>query len=215
MANVSNQTHIRHINWGILPVWYDKATAESENNERCHILTPLILVSDVDQTQTLLKIANVSDQTHIRYINRGILPVWYDKATGESEDSKHYHVLTPFILVSDVDQTQTQLKIANVSDQTHIRHINQGILQVRDDKATAGSENIERNQILTPLIPVLYVDQTQTHIKNANVSYQTHIRHIDRGILPVWNDKATAGSEHIEGCQILTPLIPVSDVDQT
>ena len=37
------------------------------------------------------------------------------------------------------DQTQTQLKIANVSDQTHIRHINQGILLVRYDKARAGS----------------------------------------------------------------------------
>ena len=47
------------------------------------------------------------------------------------------------IPVSDVDQTQTQLKIANVSDQTHIRHIDQGILPVRYDKATAGSENIE------------------------------------------------------------------------
>ena len=68
---------------------------------------------------------------------------------------------------------------------------------------------------LTPLILVLDVDQTQTQLKIANVSDQTHIRHIDRGILPVPYDKATAGSENIERCQILTPLIPVSDVDQT
>ena len=33
----------------------------------------LIPVSDIDQTQ--LKIETVSDQTHIRYINLGILPV--------------------------------------------------------------------------------------------------------------------------------------------
>ena len=45
------------------------------------------------------------------------------------------------------NQTQTQLKIANVSDQTHIRHINQGILPVRIDKATAGSENLKQCQI--------------------------------------------------------------------
>ena len=123
--------------------------------------------------------------------------------------------MTPLIPVSDVDQTQTQLKIANVSDQTHIRHIDQGILPVRYDKATAGSENIEQCLILTPLIPVLDVNQTQTQLKIANVSDQTHIRHIDQGILPVQYDKATAGSENIKRCQILTPLIPVSDVDQT
>ena len=92
----------------------------------------------------------------------------------------------------DVDQTQTQLKIANVSDQTHIRHIDQGILPVRYDKATAGSENIKQCQILTPLILVLDVDQTQTQLKIVNVFDQTHIRHIDRGILPVPYDKATA-----------------------
>ena len=84
-----------------------------------------------------------------------------------------------------MDQTKTQLKIANVSDETHIRHIDRGILPVRYDKATAGSENIERCQILTPLIPVLDVDQTQTQLKIANVSDQTHIRHINQGILPV------------------------------
>ena len=66
----------------------------------------------------------------------------------------------PLIPVSDVDQTQTQPKIVNVSDQTHIRHIDRGILPVRYDKATAGSENIEQCQILTPLIQVLDVDQT-------------------------------------------------------
>ena len=44
------------------------------------------------------------------------------------------------IPVSDVDQTQTQLKIANVSNQTHIRHIDRGILLVPYDKATCGSE---------------------------------------------------------------------------
>ena len=87
--------------------------------------------------------------------------------------------------VSDNNQTQTQLKIANVSDQTHIRHIQQGILPVQYDKATARSENIRRCQILTPLIPVWDVDQTQTQLKIANVSNQTHIRHINRGILPV------------------------------
>ena len=81
--------------------------------------------------------------------------------------------------------TQTQLKIANVSDQTHIRHMDQGILPVRYDKATAGSENIKRNQILTPLIPVSDVDHTQTQLKIENVSDQTHTRHIDRGIIPV------------------------------
>ena len=123
--------------------------------------------------------------------------------------------MTPLILVSDNDQSQTQLKIANVSDQTHMRHINQGILPVQYDKATAGSENIEQCQILTPLIPVSDVDQTQTQLKIANVSDQTHIRHINQGILPVRYDKATAGSENIERCQILTPLILVSDVDQT
>ena len=97
------------------------------------------------------------------------------------------------------NQTQTQLKkIANVSHQTHIRHIDQGIIPVRYDKATAGSENIEQCQILTPLILVSDVDQIQTQLINANVSDQTHIRHIDRGILPVRYDKATAGSENIE-----------------
>ena len=58
-------------------IWY-------ENIEQCEILTPLIPVSDVDQTQTQLKIANGSDQTHNRHINWGILPVWYDKATAGS-----------------------------------------------------------------------------------------------------------------------------------
>ena len=85
----------------------------------------------------------------------------------------------------NVNQTQTQLKIANVSNQTHILHIYQGILTVRYDKATAGSENIERCQILTPLIPVSDVNQTETQLKIANVSDQTHTRHIDQGILPV------------------------------
>ena len=93
--------------------------------------------------------------------------------------------MTPLIPVLDVDQTQTQLKFAKVSDQTHIRHIDQGILPVLYDKATAGSENIERCQILTPLIPFSDVDQTQTQLKIANVSDQTHIRYIDRGILRV------------------------------
>ena len=102
------------------------------------------------------------------------------------------------ILVLDVNQTQTQLKIANVSDQTHIRHINKRILPVRYDKATAGFENIKQCQILTPLIQVLDVDQTQTQLKIANVSNQTHIRHIDQGILLVPYDKATDGSENIK-----------------
>ena len=93
--------------------------------------------------------------------------------------------MTLLIPVWDLDQTQTQLKIANVSDQTHIRHIDQGILPVRYDKATAGSENIEQCQILIPLIPVLDVNQTQTQLKIANVSDKTHIRHIYQGILPV------------------------------
>ena len=62
------------------------------------------------------------------------------------------------------NQTQTQLKIANVSDQTHIRHIDQGILPVLYDKATAGSENIKQCQILTPLIQVLDVHKTQTQL---------------------------------------------------
>ena len=88
------------------------------------------LVSDVDKTQTLLKIANVSDQTHIRQIDQGILPVRYDKATAESENIERCHIFFPFILVTDVDQTQTLLKIANVSNQTHIRHIDRGILPV-------------------------------------------------------------------------------------
>ena len=93
--------------------------------------------------------------------------------------------MTPLIPVLDVDQTQIQLKIANVSDQTHNGHINRGILPVRYDKATAGSENIEQCQILSPLIPVLNVDQTKTQLKIANVFDQTHIRHIVGGILPV------------------------------
>ena len=185
IANVSDQSHIRHIDQGILSVRYDKATAGFENIERCQILSPLILVLDVNQTQTQLKIANVSDQTHIRHIDRGILPVRYDKATAGSENIKRCQILTALIPVLDVDKTQTQLKIANVSDQTHIRHINRGILLVRYDKATAGSENIKQCQILTPLIPVSDVNQTQTQLKIANVSNQTHIRHIDQGILPV------------------------------
>ena len=93
--------------------------------------------------------------------------------------------MTPLIPVLDIDQTQTQLKIANVSDQTHIRHIDQRILPIQYDKARAGSESIERYKILTPLIPVSDVDQTQTQLKFAKVSDQTQIRHIDRGILPV------------------------------
>ena len=93
--------------------------------------------------------------------------------------------MTPLIPVSEFDQTQTQLKIANVSDQTHIRHIDQRILPVRYDKATTGSENIERYQILDPVIPVSDVDPTQTQLKIANISDQTHIGHIDQGILPV------------------------------
>ena len=87
--------------------------------------------------------------------------------------------MTPLILVSGADLIQTDLKIANVSDQTHIRHMDRGILSVQYDKAKAGSENIKRCQILTPLIPVSDVDQTQTQLKIANVSDQTHIRHID------------------------------------
>ena len=158
----------------------------------------LILVLDVDQSQTLLKITNVCDQTHIRHINRGILPVLYDKPRAGSENIKQCQILTPLIPVSDVDQTQTQLKIENVSDQTYIRHIYRRILPVGYDKATAGSENIERCQILTPLIPDSDVDQTQTQLKFANVSDQTHIRHIHRGILPVRYDKATAGSNNID-----------------
>ena len=47
----------------------------SENIEQCQILTPLIMVSNIDQTQTQLKITNVSDQTQMRHIDRGILPV--------------------------------------------------------------------------------------------------------------------------------------------
>ena len=50
-----------------------------------------------------------------------------------------------------------------------MRHINQEILQVGYDKATAGSENIERCQMLTPLIPGSHVDQSQTQLKIANV----------------------------------------------
>ena len=106
--------------------------------------------------------------------------------------------MSPLIPVLDVDQTQTQLKIANVSDQTHIRHINRGILPARYYKTTAGTENIELCQILTPLILVSVVDQTQTHFKIANVSDKTHIRHIDRRVLPVRYDKARAGFENIK-----------------
>ena len=83
---------------------------------------------------------------------------------------KRCQILTPLIPVLDVNQTQTQIKIANVSDQTRIRHIDREILSVRYEKARAGSENIERCQILTPLILVLDVNQTQTQIKIANVS---------------------------------------------
>ena len=90
----------------------------------------------------------------------------------------------------------------NVSNQTHIRNIDQGILPVQYEKATAGSENIERCQILTPLTLVSDFDKIQTQLKTANVSNQTHIWHIDRGILPVQFDKATSGSENIEQCQI-------------
>ena len=161
-------------------------------------MTPLILVFDVDQTQTQLKIANVSDQTHIRLIDQGILPVRYDKATAGSENIEQCQILTPLIPVLDVDQTQTQLKIANVCNQTHIRHINRGILPFQYDKASAGSENIERCQIMTPLIPVSDVDQTQTQLKIANVSDQIHIRPIDQEIISVRYDKATAGSENIK-----------------
>ena len=130
IANVSDQTHIRHIDRGILPVQYDKATTGSENIKGCQILTPLIPISDVDQTQTQLKIADVSDQTHIRHMNRGILSVLYDKTTAESENIERCLILTPLIPVLDISQTQTQLKIANVSDQTHVRHIDQWILLV-------------------------------------------------------------------------------------
>ena len=146
-------------------------------------MTPLIPVSDLDQTRTQFKIARVSNQTPSRHIDRGILPVRYDKATAGSENIKQCRILTPLIPVLDVDQTQTQLKIANVSNQTHIRHIDRGILLVQYDKATVGSENIERCQILTSLIRVLDADQTQTQLKIANVSDQTHIMHIDQGIL--------------------------------
>ena len=157
-------------------------------------MSPLLPVLEVDQTQTQLKIANISDQTHIRHIDQGIIPVQYDKDTSGSENIERCQILTSLIPVSDVDQTQTQLKIQNISDQTHIRHINQGILPVLYDKATAGSENIKLCHILTPLIPVLDVDQTQTQLKIENVSDETHFRHIDRGILPVRYDIATAGS---------------------
>ena len=110
-------------------------------------MTPLIPVLDINLTQTQLKIANVSNQTHIRHIDQGILPVLYDKARAGSESIKRYQILTPLILVSDVNKTQTQIKIANVSDQTHIRHIDRGILPVRYDNVTAVSENIERCKI--------------------------------------------------------------------
>ena len=146
---------------------------------------PLVPVLDNNQTQTLLKIANVSDQTHIGHIDQEILPVRYDKATAGSENIEQCQILTPIIPVLEIDQTQSQLKIANGSNQTHIRNIDQGILPARYDKAKAGSEIIEGCQILTPLIPVLDVDQTQTQVKIANVSDQTHIRQIDREILPV------------------------------
>ena len=93
--------------------------------------------------------------------------------------------MTSLIPVSDVKQSKTQLKIANVSNQFHIRHVNRWILTVPYDKATAGPENIERCQVLTSIILVSDVDQTQIQLKIANVSAQTHIRHIDQGILPV------------------------------
>ena len=89
--------------------------------KRCQILTPLIPVLDVNQTQTQIKIANVSDQTRIRHIDREILSVRYEKARAGSENIKRYQILTPLILVSDIDQTQTLLKIAKVSDQTQIQ----------------------------------------------------------------------------------------------
>ena len=148
-------------------------------------MTPLIPVLDVEKTQIQLKIANVSDQSHIRHINRWILTVPYDKATAGPENIERCQVLTSIILVLDVDQTQIQLKIANVSAQTHIRHIDLEILPLRYEKATAVSENIKQCQILTPLILVLDIDQTQTQLKIENVSDQTHIRYINRGILPV------------------------------
>ena len=59
--------------------------------------------------------------------------------------------------------------------------------------------------MLTPLKPFLKVNQTQTELKIANVSNLTHIIHIDRSILPVQYDEATAGSENIKRYQILTP----------
>ena len=71
-------------------------------------------------------------------------------------------------MVSDVDLTQTQLKIAIVFDQTHIRYIDRGIISVQYDKARAGSENIEQCQIWTLLLPVLDVHQIQTQLKIAN-----------------------------------------------
>ena len=107
-----------------------KARAGSENIKQCQILSPLIPVSDVGQTQIQLKIANVSDQTHIRHIDQGILPVRYDKATAGSENIGQCQIFTPLIPVSDFDQTQTQLKIANISDQSHISYMNRGILPV-------------------------------------------------------------------------------------
>ena len=122
-SSQKSQTHIRYIDQGILPDQYDKATAGSANIDTCQILTLLIPVSDVDQTQTQLKIVKISDQTHISLIDRGILSVRYDKATAGSENMERCQILTPLIQVSDVNQTQNQLKIANVSDQTHIRHI--------------------------------------------------------------------------------------------
>ena len=102
---------------------------------------------------------------------------WYER----SQNFTLFDVLISNFYSShtDFDQTQSQLKIANVSDQTHISYINRGILPVRYDKATAGSENIEQCQILTSLIPVWDVNQTQTQLKIANASDQTHIRHID------------------------------------
>ena len=48
---------------------FDMTKPQLENIKQCQSFNPLILVSDIDQTQTQLKIANVSDQTHIRHIN--------------------------------------------------------------------------------------------------------------------------------------------------
>ena len=142
-------------------------------------MTPLIPVLDVDQTQTQLKIANVSDQTHIRHIDQGILPVQYDKATAESENIERCQILSPLIPVLDVNQNQVK-KVKLILDIS-----TKGYYQFDMTKPQLDLRNFEQCQILTPLIPVLDIDQTQTQLKIANVSDQTHIRHIDQGILPV------------------------------